>query len=74
MQLNAKSNLGVIWFYILPSKFRGIYFFISEHRNAEINGNSRRKTCKNRYGTFEIYMPKAFRKLFVQEYKLMFRL
>lgn len=67
MQLNAKSNLGVIWFYILPSKFRGIYiYFISEQRNAEINGNSRGKICKNRDRTFEIYMPKAFRKLFVQ--------
>lgn len=29
MQLNVKSNLGVIWFYILPLKFRGILSFLN---------------------------------------------
>lgn len=64
MQLNVKSNLGVIWLYILPSKFRGILSFlnIEIQKSMAILGN----TYKNRSRTFEIYVPKPFRKLFVQ--------
>ena len=71
MQLSVKSNLGVIWFYILPSKFRGILSFlnIEIQKSMAIFG----KTGKNR--TFEIYMPNPFRKLYASiKYKLMFRL
>lgn len=64
MQFNVKSNLGVIWFHILPSKFRGIlsFFNIEIQKSMAIIG----KTCKNRRRTSEIYMPKPFRKLFVE--------
>lgn len=62
MQLNVNSNLGVIWFYIMPLKFRGILSFlnIETQKSMAIFG----KTGKNR--TFEIYIPNPLRKLFMQ--------
>lgn len=75
MQLNVKSSFGVIWCYMLPSKFRGILFsFLNIGIQKSIT--ILRKTCKNRDRTFESHMSKPFRKLFFActECKLMLKL